>query len=70
MVPVSLFPRNNRHFPLVPKIKILIFYVPGSPKLTLLGAAGCGGGVVYLISPGRPTDIGKQLGKACYPCSR
>ena len=21
-------------------------------------------------SPGRPTDIGLQLGKACYPCSR
>ena len=27
-------------------------------------------GVVYLTSPGRPTDIGLQLGKACYPCSR
>ena len=27
-------------------------------------------GVVYLASPGRPTDIGLQLGKACYPCSR
>ena len=25
---------------------------------------------VYLISPGRPTDTGLQLGKACYPCSR
>ena len=24
---------------------------------------------VYLTSPGRPTDIGLQLGKACYPCS-
>ena len=23
-----------------------------------------------LMSPGRPTDIGLQLGKACYPCSR
>ena len=22
--------------------------------------------VVYLTSPGRPTDIGLQLGKACY----
>ena len=22
-----------------------------------------------LISLGRPTDIGLQLGKACYPCS-
>ena len=27
-------------------------------------------GVMYLASPGRPTDIGLQLGKACYPCSR
>ena len=30
----------------------------------------CGEGVVYLTSPGRPTEIGLQLGKACYPCSR
>ena len=27
-------------------------------------------GVVYLTSPGCPTDIGLQLGKAYYPCSR
>ena len=27
-------------------------------------------GVVYLTSPGCPTDTGLQLGKACYPCSR
>ena len=26
--------------------------------------------LVYLVSPGRPTEIGLQLGKACYPCSR
>ena len=26
-------------------------------------------GAVYLRSPGRPTDIGLQLGKACYPYS-
>ena len=26
-------------------------------------------GAVYLTSPGRPTDIGLQLGKARYPCS-
>ena len=31
---------------------------------------GCGEGVVYLASLGRSTDIGLQLGKACYPCSR
>ena len=29
-----------------------------------------GEGVVYLLSLGRPTDIGLQLDKACYPCSR
>ena len=23
---------------------------------------------MYLVSPGRPLDIGLQLGKACYPC--
>ena len=34
------------------------------------GVVGCGKGVVYLTSPGRPTDIGLQLGKACCPCSR
>ena len=27
-------------------------------------------GVMYLVSQGRRTDIGLQLGKACYPCSR
>ena len=33
--------------------------------------SGRGGeGVVYLTSRGRPTEIGLQLGNACYPCSR
>ena len=27
-------------------------------------------GVVYLTTLRRPTDIGLQLGKACFPCSR
>ena len=37
----------------------------------LMGAlVGCGEGVKYLMSLGRPTDIGLQFGKACYPCSR
>ena len=31
---------------------------------------GWGNGVMYLASPGRPTDIGLQLGKAYYPGSR
>ena len=34
-----------------------------------MGVVGCGEGVVYLTSRGRPTDIGLQLGKAYYPCS-
>ena len=31
-----------------------------------MGVVGWSKGVVYLTSPGRPTDIGLQLGKACY----
>ena len=27
-------------------------------------------GAMYLTSLGRPSDIGLQLDKACYPCSR
>ena len=38
--------------------------------LALYGVVGWCEGVVYLTSPGRATDIGLQLGKACYPCSR
>ena len=34
-----------------------------------LGVVGWCVGAVYLTSLGRPTDIGLQLGKACYPCS-
>ena len=34
-----------------------------------IGVVGWCEGAVYLTSPGRPTDIGLQLGKACYPCS-
>ena len=33
------------------------------------GVVGWCEGAVYLTSPGHPTDIGLQLGKACYPCS-
>ena len=31
---------------------------------SLLGLVGCGEDVVYLTSPGRPIEIGLQLGKA------
>ena len=34
------------------------------------GVVGWCEGVVYLKSPGRPNDIGPQLGKPCYPWSR
>ena len=33
------------------------------------GVVGWCEGAVYLTSLGRPTDIGLQLGKACYLCS-
>ena len=33
------------------------------------GVVGWCEGAVYLKSLGRPTDIGLQLGKACYPCT-
>ena len=36
---------------------------------TARGVVGWCEGAVYLTSLGRPTDIGLQLGKACYPCS-
>ena len=35
-----------------------------------VSVVGWGKGVVYLVSLGHPTDIGLQLGKACYHCSR
>ena len=34
------------------------------------GMVGWCEGVLYLRAPGPPIDIGLQLGKACYPCSR
>ena len=36
------------------------------------GGVGLCEGILCLTSPGRPADIGLQLGKgkACYPCSR
>ena len=37
--------------------------------LMVVGVVGWCEGAVYLRSLGRPTDIGLQLGKACYPCS-
>ena len=48
-------------------------YLLPQPKCNLFkgsfGVVGWCEGAVYLTSLGRPTDIGLQLGKACYPCS-
>ena len=41
-----------------------------SPNTKGVGVVGCGKGDGYLTSLGHPTDIGFQLGKACYPFSR
>ena len=41
----------------------------GRTFLREVGVVGWCEGAVYLTSLGRPTDIGLQLGKACYPCS-
>ena len=52
---------------------MVIFYIIYTFLLTLslpqVGVVGWCEGAVYLTSLGRPTDIGLQLGKACYPCS-
>ena len=56
----------------------MIFFIPFQVTCVCLreywggggGGVGCGEGVVYLTSPGRPTDFGLQLSKACYPFSR
>ena len=41
----------------------------GPLQFAQLGVVGWCEGAVDLTSLGRPTDIGLQLGKACYPCS-
>ena len=48
----------------------IIYKVTQVILFLLLGVVGWCEGVMYLMSPGRPADIGLQLGKACYPCSR
>ena len=50
---------------LISRIKIQV-----SQTQTFGGMVGWCEGVLYLTAPGRPIDIGLQLGKACYPCSR
>ena len=48
---------------------VLLSYILGTIS-SLVEVVGWCEGVVYLALSGRPTDIGLQLGKACYPCSR
>ena len=55
---------SNQHQALVHDRQLLDFTIE-----TNTGVVGWCEGAVYLTSPGRPTDIGLQLGKACYPCS-
>ena len=49
---------------------ILIRWSIAHMKNNNINVVGCGESVVYLTSLGHPIDIGLQLGKACYPCSR
>ena len=51
------------------KVIVIIFSCSSDFVLYLEGVVGWCEGAVYLTSPGRPTDIGLQLGKACYLCS-
>ena len=48
---------------LFPSSSLFLFFILSA------GVVGWCEGAVYLTSLGRPTDIGLQLGKACYPCS-
>ena len=61
----NLIPRRTNSFLLEKTLIPLFNPSPLDPEVV-----GWCEGVMYLMSPGRPTDIGLQLGKACYPCSR
>ena len=39
-------------------------------KKATSGVVGWCKGVMHFMYAGHPTDIGLQLGKACYPCRR
>ena len=54
------------------KVVLLLFFFFQAKSeyissLAQVGVVGWGKDVVYLVSPGQLTDIGLQLGKACYP---
>ena len=71
-----LFPQKIRFdisSKLSPVVKSYFCYVSlkiGFDISCKLEMVGCGEGVVYLTAIGHLTDIGLQLGKACYPCRR
>ena len=58
-------------FPLgvIDRLWSVIVAIPGHLLYYFTGVVGWCEGAVYLTSLGRPTDIGLQFGKACYPCS-
>ena len=49
---------------------LLLSFLMSASSSVSFGVVGCGKGDGYLTSLGRPTDIGFQSGKACYPFSR
>ena len=59
--------RSTRHQSLVFQAPVTDWWTPVIGHWS--GVVGWCEGAVYLTSLGRPTDIGLQLGKACYPCS-
>ena len=68
--------RNKKNIYLIPTLIVtcvrrirLCSYAAVLSLHSMHGVVGWCEGAVYLTSPGRPTDIGLQLGKACYPCS-
>ena len=54
---------------LTSSLRVISLTVLADSINNILGVVGWCEGAVYLTSLGRPTDIGLQLGKACYPCS-
>ena len=52
------------------KVKVTVTSSTKQAYNSAMLGARTGKVIVYLTSPGRPTNIGLQLGKACYPCSK
>ena len=60
-------PRNHSARDTLSQLQLLTS--PDEDFSSQQGVVGWCEGAVYLTSLGRPTDIGLQLGKTCYPCS-